>query len=367
MFGKTIVKWIMLASNLVAAFFMLITLLGSILSPEKFILPAYFALGFPIILIVNVGFVIFWLLARKWTFLLSLSLLLLSASEIKDSFPVHIGKTAEIHEATRPIHILSYNMMMSGKLKKHTRKRPNKVIQYILDTNADIVCLQEFMVSFKDEYITHADMLRIFSNYPYKHICYSKEQVTKMTGIATFSKFPIINQQRIYYTSNANLSIYTDIRVQGRTIRVVNNHLESNRLTENDKAMPEKLKDKFDAENLTGITLHFSKKLGTAYKLRAMQADIVAKSISESPYKVLVCGDFNDVPVSYAYTKVKGKLKDAFSETGTGFGWTFNQKFYGFRIDYVLYDSTAFKPVKFYADKVKYSDHYPVLCDMIVR
>lgn len=367
MFGKTIVKWFMLASNVLAAIFLLITLLGSVLSPEKFILPAYFALGFPIILVVNVAFVLFWMLVRKWTFLLSLSLLLLSATEIKDTFPVHLGKTEEIIPVSKPVHILSYNMMMSGKLKKHTRKRPNKVIQYILDSNADIVCLQEFMVSFKDEYITHSDMLRIFRKYPYKHICYSHRQVSKMNGIATFSKYPIVNKQRINYPSYANLSIYSDIKVNGTIIRLVNNHLESNRLTENDKAMPIRLKENFDAENLTGVTMHFSKKLGIAYKMRASQADIVARTIASSPYKVLVCGDFNDVPVSYAYTTVKGNLKDAFSETGNGFGWTFNHKYYGFRIDYVLYDSTAFKPVKFYEDKVNYSDHYPVLCDMIMK
>jgi len=369
MFGKVIVKWVMLTSNLVAAFCMLITLLGTVVSPEKFLFPSYFPLAFPVILAVNVAFVVFWILARKWLFLISLSLLLFSTSEVEDTFPVHFGKTkTEIpHLTNRPIHILTYNMMMSGKLKKHTRKKTNKVIQYILDSNADIVCLQEFMVSFKEEYLTHADMIRIFRNYPYKHICYSHTQSTKMSGIATFSKYPIINQQRINYRSYANLSIYSDIKVNGKIIRVVNNHLESNRLTENDKAMPMKLSDNFDADSLTGMTLHFSKKLGAAYKLRARQADIVAKSISESPYKVLVCGDFNDVPASYAYTTVKGHMKDAFSETGNGFGWTFNQKFYGFRIDYVLYDSTAFTPVKFYTDKVNYSDHYPVLCDMLIK
>jgi Metal-dependent hydrolase len=367
MFGNTIVKWVMFAMNVVAALFLLITLLGSVLSPNVLLLPAYVALLFPVIIVANVGFVLFWLLVRKWVFLLSLSVLLLSASEIKDSFPIHIGTTeTEIFE-NRPIHILSYNMMMSGKLKKHTRKKPNKVIQYILDTDADIVCLQEFVVSLQDQYVTHADMMRIFKDYPYKHICYSNRQATRVSGIATFSKYPIVNRKRIEYKSNANLSIFSDIRVKGKLIRVVNNHLESNRITENDMAMPIKLKDNFDAENLTGMTMLFSRKLGVAYKMRATQAETVARSIAESPYKVLVCGDFNDVPASYAYTKMKGNLKDAFSETGNGFGWTFYKKIYGFRIDYVLYDSTAFTPVKFYADKVNYSDHYPVLCDMQLK
>ena len=355
-----------MASNVVAVIFMLMILLGSVLSPEKFILPAYFALGFPVILILNVGFVIFWLLARKWVFLLSLSVLLLSSSEINNEFPIHVGKTETI-KTTHPIHILTYNMMMSGKLVKHTRKKPNKVVQYILDSNADIVCLQEFMVSLKNKYITHSDMLRIFHKYPYKHIVYQLNDSSKLLGIATFSKYPIINKQKIDYPSVANLSIYSDIRIKGQTIRVVNNHLESNRITENDKAMPIKLKDNFDAKSLTGITLHFSRKLGAAYRLRAIQADIVAKVIENSPHKVIVCGDFNDVPGSYAYTKVKGNLTDAFSETGTGFGWTFYGRYYGFRIDYVFYDSTEFSPIEYKTDNVKYSDHYPVLCQLRMK
>ncbi|MDD4992259.1 MAG: endonuclease/exonuclease/phosphatase family protein [Paludibacter sp.] len=366
MLGNKIVKWVMMASNIVAVVFMLMILLGSVLSPEKFILPSYFALGFPVILIINIGFVIFWLLARKWFFLLSLSILLFSSTEISNEFPVHLGKTETV-KPTHPIHILTYNMMMSGKLVKHTKKKPNKVIQYILDANADIVCLQEFFISTNDQYITHSDMLRIFRNYPYKQITYKLNENSKSMGIATFSKYPIINKQQINYQSVANLSIYSDIRIKGQTIRVINNHLESNRITENDKAMPIKLKDNFDAESLTGITLHFSHKLGAAYRLRANQADIVAKVIQDSPHKVIVCGDFNDVPGSYAYTKVKGNLADAFAETGTGFGWTFYGRYYGFRIDYVFYDSSEFAPVEYKTDKVKYSDHYPVLCQLRMK
>ena len=366
MFGKTILKWVLMASNIVAVVIMLLTLVGTMVSPEKFLLPAYFTLAFPFIIAINIGFVIIWIFARKWFFLLSLSILLFSAVEINNTFPVHLGKT-ENFQAKHPLHILTYNTMMSGKLRKHTLKKPNKVMQYVLDSNADIVCLQEFEVSDNKTYLTHEDIMRIFSKYRYKHIEYKVKKHTNNLGIATFSKYPIINKKRIEYTSYANISIYSDINVNGKIIRLVNNHLESNRLTENDKAMPIRLKDDFNADNLTGITLHFSRKLGSAYKLRAHQADAVSNIISASPYKVIACGDFNDVPSSYAYTQLKGKLKDAFSEIGTGFGWTFNDKFYHFRIDYVLYDSTAFTPVQFKVDKVNYSDHYPVLCELNIK
>jgi endonuclease/exonuclease/phosphatase family metal-dependent hydrolase len=366
MFGKLIIKWFMLVINLVAVMLLLLSLLGSVLSPEISVYPAYLTLIFPIIIGMNMVFVVFWILAKKWLFLISLSVLFLSAAQLKDHFPVHLGQPPK-GNATHPIHILTYNTRMSGKLVKQTKTKPNAVMQYVLDADADIVCLQEFMVSSNNEYITHADMLRIFKKYPYKHIEYKLKLKTKSMGIATLSKYPIINKQTIKYPSFANLSIYSDININGKIIRLVNNHLESNRITENDKALPIRLKDNFDAENLTEITLHFSRKLGVAYKLRAQQADVVASVIAASPYNVIVCGDFNDVPTSYAYNKVKGRMKDAFSETSTGLGWTYYQHSVGFRIDYILYDPESFTPVKYKMDKVTYSDHYPVWCEMNIE
>ena len=368
MFGKTIVKWVILVSNIAAAFFMLMTLVGSVLSPEIFILPAYFALVFPIVIFINVAFVIIWLLARKWLFLISLSVLFFSAKEINNTFPVHVGKT-ESAPFNNPIRLLTYNTRMSGELKKHTRRNPNKVIQYILDSDADIVCLQEFTVSGNNEYLTEKDIIRIFKKYPYKHIQYKQKlkENLKLSGIATFSKYPIINKQLIDYPSYYNVSIFSDINIHGKIIRFVNNHLESNRLTEHDKNMPIMLKNNFDTKDLKGITLHFSHKLAIAYKLRSIQADAVAKIITASPYKVIVCGDFNDVPTSYAYTTVKGKLKDAFAETGNGLGWTFNERYYHFRIDFVFYDPLAFTPIQYKTDKVNYSDHYPVFCKLNIN
>ena len=364
--GKTLVKFIFKALNTLVALLLGLTLVGSVISPEQFVLPSYFGLGFPYLVAVNLAFVFFWILLRNWFFLVSFTLLLFGATEINDTFPLHIRKSGA-PQTNHTLRILTYNTMMSGKLVKHTKKKPNKVIQYILDADADIVCLQEFTVSNKEEYLTEDDIYRIFRKYPYKQISYKLKQRSKLFGIATFSRFPIVNKKCINYPSFGNISILTDIRVYGKTIRVINNHLESNRLTDDDKVMPLRLKDNFDAENLTGVTRHLSRKLGAGYKVRAKQADIVAKVIANSPHKVIVCGDFNDVPPSYTYTKMKGGLMDVFSEIGKGFGWTFNERYYHFRIDYVLYDSTAFTPLKFKMDRVKYSDHYPVICKLALK
>lgn len=366
MLGKSVLIWGMKAANLLSAFILILTMVGTILSPEKFVYLAYLTLAFPLIIAINLVFVIFWMLVRNWFFLLSLSILLFSSSEISNNFPIHIGKTETI-TVDCPIHILTYNTMGSGDLKKHTKRKPNKVIQYILDSNADIVCLQEFTVSNNNVYLTYEDIIRIFQKYPYKHIQFNYNENNRHSGVATFSKFPIINKQKVNYNSGFNGSIYSDIEINGKIIRFVNNHLESNKITENDKKIPIRLKNEFTAKELSGATLNFSRKLGSAYKQRAHQSDEVARVIESSPYKVIVCGDFNDVPSSYAYTKIKGNLSDTFSEIGNEFGWTFNDKFYHFRIDYILYDSTAFTPTEYKMDKVNYSDHYPVYCELNIK
>lgn len=365
MFGKTIVKVIMLTANILVVVIMLLSLVGTKVSPDVFILPSYISLFFPIVVFLNICFVIFWMIARKWLFLISLVTLFFSATQIADTFPLNFGKTKTIAQKV-PLKILSYNTMMTGGLEKHTPKHPNQLIQFILDTDADIVCLQEFAVSPKEEYLTQKDVLSIFRKYPYHHIWYKQEQNWAKSGVATFSKFPILNKENIPIKSRYNVSIYSDIIVNNDTIRLFNNHLESNKLTERDRELPVQLKDGFNTDKLSGTTLHLSRKLGNAYKKRAMQADTIACIISQSPYKVIVCGDFNDHPVSYAYTKIKSNMKDAFAENGFGLGWTLNLSIYKFRIDFMLYDD-AIASDNFKISKVNYSDHYPIQCDFYLN
>ena len=340
---------------------MLMVFAGSNISPENALLPAYFTLVFPTILLANLFFIIFWIAFKKWYFLFSFVLLVLSYPWYKDAFPMNFNKKAKEIPA-ESFTLLTYNTWVMGQYKKHTKDSPNQVIQFVLDSDADIVCLQEFHVADKN-FITHDEMTRIFKKYPYQHIYYKNKKTNRKSGIATFSKYPIIKKENIEYDSRQNASIYSDIIIKNDTVRLINCHLESNNLTEKDKAMPAELRKNFDTENISSTAVYLSKKLGTAYKKRASQADTISDIIKKSPYKVLVCGDFNDVPLSYTYTTVKGDLSDAFTTFGLGFGSTFHENLYNFRIDYIFYDQN-FIPLQFKMNKVKYSDHYPLLCNI---
>ena len=141
--------------------------------------------------------------------------------------------------------------------------------------------------------------------YPYKHVSFQLDKWYMNIGVATLSKYPIIEKRNIDFHADFNLSIYTDIVINGDTIRVVNNHLESNRITAKDMKRTDELRSSFSSEKLSSVTKYLSRKLSVAYRVRAKQADLIATLIEESPYKVISCGDYNDVPASYTYSKVK--------------------------------------------------------------
>ena len=349
---KAIIRWTFLLINFFCILCALIAFWGSSVSPEKFLLPAYFVLVLPIILFFNVAFVVLWAIFRKWYFVFSLALLLLSYPKTRAVFPLNFkSNTKEVVEGS--FSIMTYNTAAFGRMKVHTKESPNPIIQYILDNAPDIVCIQEFVVS---RYQTEQDIARIFKNYPYRHVHF---QGNRHWGIATFSKFPIINRGVVDIPSRVNSAMFSDIVIGADTVRVFNMHLESNRLTESDKAMPLELRRNFDMESLANVTRHLSQKLGVAYRIRAQQADILAEYIKNSPHSVIVAGDMNDVPLSYSYTTIRGDMNDVFVSLGRGFGITFYENLYKFRIDYIFSDQN-FVPLYFRRDRVKYSDHYPL-------
>ncbi len=365
-FGLKLMKFIMLTANLAVAVILILSLAGSVISPQKSLVSAYTTLIFPLIVILNFVFVLFWTLSRQWYSLISLFLLLISIPQIKNTFPLNFGRIDKAPDG-KYISILSYNTQLNDAVKKHTENDPNQIIDYIQKTDADIVCLQEFGVGHKPTQLLHEDVIRILKNYPYHYIVYKKIQGWCKYGNAIFSKYPIVNSDTVNFFSNYNISIYADLKIGNDTVRIINNHLESNGLTENDKAKPIKLTDNFTTDELAETTRHLSRKLNVAYKARAAQSEIIAEMGNKSPYKTLVLGDFNDVPVSYVYSQIKGKrFNDAFVDTGSGFGWTFNESIYRFRIDYVLYD-TNFRVVNFKVGKYDASDHYPVHCTLAIN
>lgn len=363
--GKGLIKLLLIATNLAVAVLMVMVFIASRVSPEKLLIPAYTTLLLPVLIPLNIFFILFWVGFKKWHFLISLSVLLLCWNIIRNTFPVNFNNT-ENYNGEADFSLLIYNTYANAMMTKHTADNPNPVIQYMLDKDPDILCIQEYSASYNKIHLTQVDLLRIFKKYPYHHIYFKVDTGWSYFGNATFSKFPIVAKSVVEYQSSYNTTIVSDIEIKGKTIRIFNCHLESNKITENDKVMAVRLKDNFDSENIKGTTMHFSRKLGSAYRIRAKQADIVAEEISKSPYPVMVVGDFNDLPGSYVYSTIRGNLQDAFVENGFGLGWTFSDSVLKFRIDHVLYDpSMEIKSFRLY-NKTQGSDHFPLYCKVSI-
>ena len=329
---------------------MLIPAFSQYLSPEKYSFFSYFGLFFLPLVLFNLLFALLWIIKLKIYAAIPIIAILLVSGDIKTSFSLLKQK----NEANNGIKVLTYNVMLFNYYNQNT-----KMLNYVNDSGADIVCLQEFGWHRNEkDFLSKEKIISSLKNYPYYHIniAFNKNNVTY--GIATFSKFPIINKKQIDYESYFNSSIYSDMKIGNDTIRIFNNHLESNRLTKYDK---EKLSKEMSSE-VIGQT---ARKLGVAAAIRAKQAEKVAEEIAKSPYPVIVCGDFNDIPVSYVSKKISRNLKDTFIGSGKGAGITYSDRLYRFRIDYILPDK-KFTYYGYEIDKVTYSDHYPVFCNIVI-
>jgi endonuclease/exonuclease/phosphatase family metal-dependent hydrolase len=260
------------------------------------------------------------------------------------------------------VKVLTYNVK-GFDMKNHTKENPNPTLNYIIDCDADIVCIQEFTtIEGNDKLLSKAKVDKALSKYKYKSVVPLRKAGKVTTGIAVYSKYPIKKSQQIKYDSSFNGSAVHILDIKGKKVALVNNHLESFKLTAEDRDSYSSFLKNINSATFEDFKQSAGKKLGPAYRIRAKQAYKVAKEIDglDAEY-VIVCGDFNDTPVSYAHRKIQGNMLDAYAESGRGYGISYNQNFFWFRIDNIIH-SKNIKSYNCTIDKVDYSDHYPVWC-----
>lgn len=362
--GKALV-YALLAVNL---FFTGLLLLSAyspwIINPTVHPVLSCIGLVLPVFLFINLCFLFFWLFTNpKWA-LIPVAGFILCIGQILTYMPVNF-RTKKVPENT--IKVLSYNVMGFNKLKKHTKDDPNPIIEYILEKDPDIVCLQEFQFSTDKHLLTEAGINKAFKKYPY----HRKNNVSTYGNgnwVACYSKYPILSVTPISYKSTYNGSVAYEILVDGDTMTVVNNHLESNKLTKEDKdAYVDMIKDPQTEKVKNGVR-HLVKKLAEASAIRAVQADTIRNVIATSRHSsVIVCGDFNDTPISYAHRVISKGLDDAFTTSGRGLGISYNQHRFYFRIDNILISKNLVAYNCTVDNSIKESDHYPIWCYIGLR
>jgi endonuclease/exonuclease/phosphatase family metal-dependent hydrolase len=344
--------------NHLAAACLLISYLAPFISPERYWIIAFFGLAYPSLVIVNILFIIYWALQLKKRACYSLIVILAGWIQLNSFFQISFK---EVPDSKKLMKIMSFNVKVFDLYNwTHNKETREKIFSLITEEDLDIICFQEFFSRDSSAY-NNLDLLLSFQKAKHAHVVYTTNSIQNQHwGIATFSKYPIIAKGRLDfgYRSN-NICIYTDIKAGDDTLRIYNMHLQSIAFGPDDYQYMDDLEKNKQTEDIEH-SKNIGKRLKKAFLKRARQADLIHNSIAQSPYPVIVCGDFNDTPASYSYSTIADNLQDAFIESGNGFGKSYTGKFPSFRIDYILH-SKQLKAYDFRTVHEELSDHYPIV------
>ncbi len=347
--------WTLLSANGVTAGAMAFCAYSSHLDPTLHPTLSCCGLAFPLLLIVNLGRLFFWFFFHRKYALLPQAALLLCGEAAWSTCPLNFFRREAPADA---IKVLSYNVMGFHCDTPLSANNPTPVLTYLRESNADILCLQEF-ASYNRTMRAAID--EALKDYPYRH---HQSIGQGGLGLACYSRFPILDAARVDYNSEGNGSVAYHIALSGDTLLLINNHLESNKLTRDDRAMMAEMIDDPAAEKVKEHSLLLLRKLAQTVPTRARQADAVAQLIEEAGEEatVIVCGDFNTAPYSYTYRTISDRLTDSFNESALGPQISYHERGFFFRIDYILH-SANLKGYQCRIDRsIATSDHYPIWC-----
>lgn len=333
---------------------MLATGFSDRLSPADHPLLACAGMVFPLFALANMGFLLFWLMVKWRKAWIPVVGFLLAYQPVRTYMPLNARQ--DVPE--RSIKLITYNVCAYGGNYKYDDAF-ERIIDYLKEQQADIVCIQEDVDTWRRYVFDHYQKL-----YPYNDTTIFTKNALSPNGVGIHTHYPILRKERIAYESNANGSVAYYLQVGSDTLLVVNNHLEGTHLSTVDRSRyKDMLKGEMERDTAKAESLLLIDKLGQSAAKRAPEAEAVRRYVAEhSQYPVIICGDFNDTPISYTRRTMSAGLTDCFVESGRGVGLSYNQKGFWVRIDNILC-SSHFTPYNCQVDsKIDFSDHYPMIC-----
>ena len=341
-------------ANIATIILLLIAGFSDRLNPIEYPILSCMGMAFPIFLFVNLLFLFFWL-TFKWR-KAWIPLLGFAAVYFPLTLYMPLNMRQELPEGT--IKVLSYNVCSYGGNYKYDDGF-DTVYHYLKRQDADIVCIQEDVDAWR-----RFVFQRYSKIYPYNDTTIFYNNSQGMNGMGIHTRFPIIRRERIPYQSTGNGSMAWYLKMGNDTLLVINNHLEGTHLSDEDRDNYKRLiKGDMKRDTARQESMLLLKKLGKAAAKRTPEAEAVHRYIEQhSQYPVIVCGDFNDNPISYSRRTIAQGLTDCFAASGRGIGLSYNQKGFFFRIDHILC-SNQFQPYNCQIDdEMDASDHYPIIC-----
>jgi endonuclease/exonuclease/phosphatase family metal-dependent hydrolase len=344
--------------NHLAVIALLISYLAPRISPENFWFIAFFGLAYPILVFINILFVLYWTLQVKKRGIYSF-IVICSGWMVLHRF-VAFNNTSKSESRKKLIKVMSYNVKVFDLYNwSHNTETRTKMFDLLKNEAPEIACFQEFFHRDSSNFC-NTDSLKKINGWQYAHVEYTSHgKFLQHFGIATFSKYPILNTGKVDFGYKGNnVCIFSDIKIGKDTVRVYNMHLQSIAFSKDDYKYAEGLQKDIETEDIER-SKNILRRLKRAFVKRSKQAELIQESISHSPYPVIVCGDFNDTPASYTYSTISKNLTDSFIESGNGLGKSYVGAFPSFRIDYILHDN-KFKSYDYRTIREELSDHFPV-------
>ncbi|WP_343660658.1 endonuclease/exonuclease/phosphatase family protein [Chryseobacterium sp.] len=306
-------------------FMLLGTLLNAYVPPKIFPWFNLLSLGFPILIVIYIILTVFWVFSwKKRAFLF-----MLAGLAFINPVKRWVNYSSDSKNSS-DFKVVSFNTR-SGIVKK------KEVTDYLKSQNADVILLQE-----------DAGKEYEFEGY---------QKANPGGGLTILTRHKIIKQQIIHPLDESVRipGLMADIEINDRVYRFINVYLnpfhfekEMVKLNGNTDADEQKIKDVI-------------KRLIPTFKKHQDQVDLISPVIENSPYPVILAGDFNSVPNSYEYYHLSDGLEDAFLKAGKGSGTSFHDYKFPIRIDYV-FSSKSLRTISYEVDRsISVSDHYPVV------
>ena len=356
--------------GILLALSLIMGILAGNFDPRSHIFIAFFGLAYPFILFLNVIMILIWIMRGKLLFAL------LTAGVIGIGWHALIATvsfTGEAGEGLKSspdlVRIMTYNVHSFGPYDDHGDKEitKQKMLALVKNENPDIICFQEYTSTHKGPFDV-ADSLKEILNIRSQNNYYapSTEGNGEANGLAIYSRYPILDKGIIPFSNErgGNASIYVDIMVNKKVLRVYNVHMQSISFDKQDYRFLDKVTKDMDPEITPAKRI--LRMLYVAFKKRASQVDMMKANIKTCNTPFIIAGDFNDTPASYAVTQMTKSLNNSFVQKGTGLGRTYNGKFPNFQIDYI----SATKTIKIINHRIieaKLSDHFPVRSDLRIN